>query len=170
MKNKKSEPLKNKNEIESCRSAGHVTPEADLTWLLHRAAQRMRTAMGEQVESHGIDFRGYLVLTALGIPEQRTQLALGQALSLDKTTLTSLLDKLEKQALVIRRSNPTDRRAWIPEATEAGRELQKKVALALAQTETALLEKFSPAEQKAFRVMLCGLIGKENGEDTGSCV
>ena len=87
MKNVKSSRAKAGNDvIEPCTSAGRVTPEADLTWLLHRAAQRMRAAMEEQAEQHGLHVRDYLVLTALGTLERPTQLALVQALGLDKTT------------------------------------------------------------------------------------
>jgi DNA-binding MarR family transcriptional regulator len=138
--------------------AGRVTPEADLTWLLHRAAQRMRVAMEEQAEQHGLHLRDYLVLTALGTLEQPTQLALGQAVGLDKTTLTVLLDRLEQAGLLIRRADPRDRRARLPAATEAGRVLQVKVASALARVEAGLLSGFTAAEQRSLRLMLCDLI------------
>ena len=47
----------------------------------------------------------------------RTQLALGHALGLDKTTVTSLLDRLEADGLIVRSLDPHDRRARIPEIT-----------------------------------------------------
>ncbi|MBI1889408.1 MAG: MarR family transcriptional regulator [Burkholderiales bacterium] len=155
------------------RCAGRVTPEADLTWLLHRAAHRMRAAMEEQVEKHDIQLRDYLVLTALGGEAQTTQLALGQAMGLDKTTMTSLLDRLEQEGLVVRCSVPHDRRARIPQATDAGRALQAKVANALARVESELLAAFSAAEQHSLRSMLCHIIRTGEGSDThisGSCV
>ncbi len=153
--------------------AGRVTPEADLTWLLHRAAQRMRAAMEEQAEQHGLALRDYLVLTALGTLDQPTQLVLGQALGLDKTTLTSLLDRLEQGGLVIRRADPRDRRARLPETTEAGRALQAKVASSLARVEAGLLSGFAAAEQRSLRLMLCDLISAGGSVETriaGSCV
>jgi DNA-binding MarR family transcriptional regulator len=164
-----------KNVKSACAKtcAGRVTPEADLTWLLHRAAQRMRAAMEEQAEQHDLHLRDYLVLTALGTLDQPTQLALGQALGVDKTTLTSLLDRLEQRGLVIRRPDPRDRRARLPEVTEAGRVLQTKVASALTRVEAGLLSGFTAAEQRSLRLMLCDLISAGESMEpriAGSCV
>jgi MarR family transcriptional regulator, organic hydroperoxide resistance regulator len=39
--------------------------DSEITWLLHRAAQRMRRAAGEQAEQHGLTLRDYIVLSAL---------------------------------------------------------------------------------------------------------
>lgn len=159
------------NEPRPC--AGRVTPEADLTWLLHRAAQRLRSAMEQEAERHGINLREYLVLTGLGTAGQRTQLALGQALGLDKTTVTTLLDRLEEVGLLVRRADPDDRRARIPDVTEAGRVLQSRVAREMARVETGLLSGFSSEEQHSLRSMLCQLITGSEGSETsvtGSCV
>jgi DNA-binding MarR family transcriptional regulator len=157
---------------EQATFAGRVTPEADLTWLLNRAAQRMRVAMNQQALRHGIQLRDYLVLTALGTLEHATQLALGQALGLDKTTLTLQIDRLEERGLLVRSADPRDRRARIPQATESGRTLQAKVAAALGDVEAGLLSGFSAAEQRSLRLMLCQLIdaGETGARVAGSCL
>jgi len=133
----------------------------------------MRTAMEEQAKQHGLQLREYLVLTALGTLEQPTQLALGQAIGLDKTMLTSLLDRLGERGLVIRRADSRDRRAHFPETTEAGRTLQVEVASSLARVEAGLLSGFSTTEQRCLRLMLCNLITAGESIDPrtgGSCV
>jgi DNA-binding MarR family transcriptional regulator len=87
--------------------------------------------------------------------------------------MTSLLDRLEQDGLVVRRAVPHDRRARIPEATEAGRALQTKVANALARVESELLSEFSEAEQYSLRSMLCHIIRSGEASEThmsGSCV
>jgi hypothetical protein len=40
-------------------------PDSELTWLLHRAAQRMRSATGEAAAQHGLTLRHHIVLSAL---------------------------------------------------------------------------------------------------------
>ena len=65
---------------------------------------------------------------------------LGHALGLDKTTLTSLLDRLESDGLIVRSLNPHDRRARIPEITVAGRRVQARVTRARDHAEDELLE------------------------------
>jgi len=60
--------------------------DSEITWLLHRAAQRMRTVTGEQAEKHGLRLRDYIVLSALDKTPNLTQAELGKALGLDYRT------------------------------------------------------------------------------------
>jgi DNA-binding MarR family transcriptional regulator len=144
------------------------TVDSEITWLLHRAAQRMHAATGEQAEKHGIQLRDYIVLSALDKTKNLTQIELGKALGLDKTTLMSQLDRLERMGLVVRRSDPRDRRARIPEITGAGDALRAKVASACDDVEAAALSDFSRDQVQAFRRMLFDIIG--DNEDRGSCL
>jgi DNA-binding MarR family transcriptional regulator len=142
--------------------------DSEITWLLHRAAQRMRGATGELAERHGIQLRDYIVLSALDKTPNLTQAELGKALGLDRTTLMTQLDRLEQMNLVVRRADPRDRRVRIPEITEAGNNLRAKVASACDSAEAAALRSFSPDQVRIFRQMLFGIIG--NSEDRGSCL
>src|SRR5262245_37868394 len=114
----------------SSASTPRASVDSEITWLLHRAAQRMHSATGEQAERQGIQLRDYIVLSALDKTPNLTQIELGKALGLDKTTLMSQLDRLERMGLVVRRSDPRDRRARIPEITQEGNTLRAKVASA----------------------------------------
>jgi MarR family transcriptional regulator, organic hydroperoxide resistance regulator len=142
--------------------------DSEITWLLHRAAQRMRGATGEQADQLGIQLRDYIVLTALDRAPNLTQVELARALGLDKTTLMSQLDRLERMGLVVRGSDPRDRRARIPESTEAGKALRARVASACMSVETAVLSDFSQDQVQIFRRMLVGIIG--DSEYRGSCL
>jgi DNA-binding MarR family transcriptional regulator len=128
----------------------------------------MRGATGEQAEKHGIQLRDYIVLSALDKTPNLTQAELGKALGLDKTTLMSQLDRLERMGLVVRRSDQRDRRARIPEITEAGNALRAKVASSCDSVETAVLNSFSQDQVQVFRHMLSEIIG--DSEDRGSCL
>jgi MarR family transcriptional regulator, organic hydroperoxide resistance regulator len=142
--------------------------DSEITWLLHRAAQRMRSVTGEQAERHGIQLRDYIVLSALDKTPNLTQVELAKALGLDKTTLMSQLDRLERMGLVVRRSDPRDRRIRIPEITQAGNTLRVKVANACDTVETSVLNSFSQDHVQIFRQMLFNIIG--DSEDRGSCL
>lgn len=128
----------------------------------------MRSATGEQAEKHGIQLRDYIVLSALDKTPNLTQVELGKALGLDKTTLMSQLDRLERMGLVLRRSDPHDRRARIPEITGAGNALRARVASACDDAEAAALNNFSEDRVQILRQMLFGIIG--DSEDRGSCL
>lgn len=142
--------------------------DSEITWLLHRAAQRMRGATSEQAEKHGLQLRDYIVLSALEKSPNLTQGELGRALGLDKTTLMSQLDRLERMGLVVRRNDPRDRRARIPEITDAGTTIRAKVATACDDIEAAAVDGFSPNQVRVFRRILIEIIG--DSEDRGSCL
>lgn len=141
-----------------CDTARAAFQTSDLNWLLHRAAQRIGDTLQAEAGRHGVGMRAQLVLTALVAKAGRTQLALGAALCLDKTTLTTVLDKLERDGLVQRRPDPQDRRVRIPEITDAGRRLQEQVAGAVRNVEDELLATLSPDQQKVLEAALCRLV------------
>lgn len=145
----------------------------DLTWLLHRCAQRMRGALDEAAREHGLNgARDWIVLAAIAAGPRQPQLALAQSLGLDKTTMTSLLDRLESVGLVTRCTDRRDRRARIPELTEAGRRVQHQLAAARDRAEAAVLRQLSADEQRVLRAML-GRLADGPADDpkaAGSCM
>jgi DNA-binding MarR family transcriptional regulator len=142
--------------------------DSELTWLLHRAAQHMHNATGEQAEKHGITLREYIVLSALHKAPGLTQGELGKSLSLDKSTLMSQLDRLEGRGLVVRHNAPHDRRLRIPVITDSGEALREKVAETSAAVEASVLDGFSQDQAASLRQMLFAIIG--DSEDPGSCL
>ncbi|MFC4531792.1 MarR family winged helix-turn-helix transcriptional regulator [Sphaerisporangium dianthi] len=142
--------------------------DSEITWLLHRAAQRMRGATGEVAEQHGLSLRDYIVLSALDKTPGLTQGELGKSLGLDKTTLMSQLDRLERRGLVVRHSDPRDRRLRIPVITDDGEAVRAKVAGACAAVEASVLNGFGQDQVQALRRMLFAVIG--DAEDRGSCL
>jgi DNA-binding MarR family transcriptional regulator len=157
----------------ACAAADACGERSDLNWLLHRAAQRMGAAMERHAMKAGeIGIRGQIVLTALLEGHRQTQLALGNRLGLDKTTMTATLDRMEQQELIIRRPDPTDRRVRIPELTEKGRQVQAAVRLELELVERAVLEGLSAEEEAVLRRVLLRLaVPEESGAGPGgSCV
>jgi DNA-binding MarR family transcriptional regulator len=128
----------------------------------------MRNATGEQAEKHGLTTRDYIVLSALHKTPGLTQGDLGKALGLDKTTLMSQLDRLESRHLVVRHSDPRDRRLRIPVITEQGEALRAIVADACAAVEDGVMNSFGHDQIHTFRRMLFAIIG--DSEDRGSCL
>ncbi len=134
----------------------------------------MRAALDQVAQTCGLaGVRDWIVLAALTAEPGRTQLALAHDLGLDKTTLTSLLDRLEADGLVVRRLDPHDRRARIPELTDAGRRMQAEVTSARDRAEAELLGAFTDAEQEQLRALLTRLAAGEPGSCLaagGSCI
>lgn len=144
--------------------------QADLTWLVHRAGQRLRAGLDGAARCQGLaGGRDWIVLTAVAGTPGRTQLALAQELGLDKTTMTALLDRLERDGLLVRKQDPQDRRARLPEVTDRGREVQERVAQGRDAAEETATAGFTPQEREVLRDLLTRLAaGRE--QPGGSCM
>ncbi|MFC6092034.1 MarR family winged helix-turn-helix transcriptional regulator [Saccharothrix lopnurensis] len=148
------------------------TGRSGLNWLLHRAAQKLGAAIQEAAARHDLTARGQLVLTALCAEEdsRRTQLALGQALGLDKTTLTAELDRLERAGLIVREPHPNDRRVRVPVITDRGRSVQDEVAELHQRVEREFTAHLAPQQCRELQATLERLIASCGGPDSGSCL
>jgi len=137
-------------------SASSLGP-ADLTFLLHAAANRMSVELDRAAIEMGLtDVRDWLVLAVLDDGQQRTQLELSRLVCVDKTTLISVLDRLEQQELVVRTVDPTDRRVRIPQITAAGRRVYAKFATARDTAEARALDGIDPEQRR----LLLDLLGR----------
>jgi DNA-binding MarR family transcriptional regulator len=136
---------------------------ADLTFLLHAAADRMGVDLDRAAVAMGLsDVRDWLVLAALDDGQQRTQLELSRIVCVDKTTLISVLDRLEQHALVVRTVDPTDRRVRIPQITPAGREVFAKFATARDVAEAQALDGVDPQDRALLLGLLARIADREN--------
>ena len=166
-----NDPCASATPAEAAAAAAIVSaPERpDLTWLLHRAAQHMRVGLDEAAREHGLaGARDWIVLSALAAGPRQTQLSLAQSLGLDKTTMTSLLDRMEARGLITRSVDRHDRRARIPELTGRGRQIQAEVTSARDRVEAGLLGGFTADEQRQLRDLLTRLTVVPS--DHGSCI
>jgi DNA-binding MarR family transcriptional regulator len=130
---------------------------ADLTFLLHAAADRMAVDLDRAAVEMGLnDVRDWLVLAALDDGQQRTQLELSRIVCVDKTTLITVLDRLEQHKLVVRTVDPADRRVRIPQITPAGRQVYAKFATARDAAEARVLDGIVPEQ----RTLLLNLLAR----------
>jgi DNA-binding MarR family transcriptional regulator len=149
--------LSRKAEAEDTELALCAAFPTDLTMLLHAAAGRMTDDLDLAAVQMGLnDVRDWLVLAALDDGRQRTQLELSRVVCVDKTTLISVLDRLEQQDLVVRTVDPSDRRVRIPQITPTGRKVYAKFAVARDAAEASALAGVDAAD----RALLLSILGK----------
>ncbi|CAN5376138.1 MarR family transcriptional regulator [soil metagenome] len=142
-------------EVEALACA--VFRPADLTFLLHAAVDRMTIELDRAAVEMGLnDVRDWLVLAVLDDGQHRTQLELSRTVCVDKTTLISVLDRLEQHELVVRTVDPADRRVRIPQITSAGRDVYAKFATARDAAEARALDGVDQEE----RTLLLNLLGR----------
>jgi DNA-binding MarR family transcriptional regulator len=120
------------------RWAAHGLPGSTdhlaLTSTLERARRVVDMALEGTLKPFGLTRARYELLLRLYYdPSGSQQLGkLGDLLLVHPTSITSLVDRLEKAGLVQRRMVPDDRRAILAEITSDGRRIVEKAAEALA--------------------------------------
>jgi MarR family transcriptional regulator for hemolysin len=92
---------------------------ADLTGLLNQAGHVLSNRLAAALAEVDLTPRMQCVLVH-ALEEERTQIQLAALADLDKTTMVSTVDDLERLGLAERRPSATDRRARIIAVTPAG--------------------------------------------------
>jgi DNA-binding MarR family transcriptional regulator len=126
----------------------------DASFLLARANALALAAGNEALAEHGLKVRSYAVL-ALAVEETRpSQRELAEFLRLDPSQVVSLVDDLQRRGLVAREPDPTDRRANVVVATEAGRALHERAREAAQSAQRRLHAALSAAQREQLAELL----------------
>ncbi|MFP5307993.1 MAG: MarR family winged helix-turn-helix transcriptional regulator [Actinomycetes bacterium] len=87
---------------------------------------------------------------------------LGERLQVHPTSVTSAVDRLEREGLVVREEHPTDRRAKLATITEAGRALAKEATARL--NDTVFADPGLTADEQATVVDVLGRLRERAGD------
>lgn len=145
--------------VEAPRVAGSSSLADDLHWLLARLKQALGAAEAVAVTRQGMTLWGYTVLVEVVARPAGSQLALSQAVAVDKSKLVAILDELETAGLVSRRPDPTDRRARIVSATAAGRRAFAAARAEVSRVEDEMLRVCDDRERALLMTLLRRLVG-----------
>ena len=136
-------------------------------FLLAKVHQLMERVFNRLLREHGIELNSaqgrilFVLWERDGIPI--TELA--QATMLSKSTLTSMLDRLEEAGHLRREPNPEDRRVALIALTERNRLLRDRYDQVSGEMTELFYEGFSPDEvatfERGLRRILANLSGSE---------
>ena len=93
------------------------------------------------------------MLAVLADGEPRAVGDLAAATGTRPTTLTSVLDRLERRRLLSRELDPADRRSFLIALTPAGRQTASTVRAAVTELEAHTLSSVTPAQLAGFRAV-----------------
>ncbi|HSI01073.1 MAG TPA: MarR family transcriptional regulator [Reyranella sp.] len=128
--------------------------DAYLPYLLNRAGSRIASAFGEEMRPLGASLQVWRVLAALREQDGRRMGDLSRTTSIEVSTLTRLVDNMEKGGLVERRRDSGDARAVALHVTAAGRRLTRRILPIAERYQAVALKGFSAAEQDVLRKAL----------------
>lgn len=121
----------------------HFDIEESAGFLVAKAYQRLFSCFRTGLEPFGVTPQQFALMAFLWRQDGLSQAELSEQAEIDRTTLSGLVDRLQKLALVERCRHPADRRIWLVRLTPAGRALEAKlvpVALQVRERFTANLD------------------------------
>ena len=147
--------------LAATRAKSLPLPESLSVWtgyLLGRATDRNREYFEALVKPLGIGRRHFSVLAVLGEEKPLSQVEIGERLNIDRNTIVILMDDLEGKSLVIRRRDPSDRRAYLVSLTDAGRDVLTQATAAARRTNDEVFAPLSPEERAQLHSLLSRLV------------
>jgi len=125
-----------------------------LGYLLKHAQLRLYELTRKALEPYGIDGRQLAVLIAIDDRVPQSQQEIARRLDVDRTSMVTLVDELERKGLAERQSVTGDRRKNVVALTAAGKDTVRKATKASNAAEREFLAKLSEAEAATFRQLL----------------
>ncbi|MEZ2132780.1 MULTISPECIES: MarR family winged helix-turn-helix transcriptional regulator [unclassified Sinorhizobium] len=124
---------------------------SDLMDAVTRLSRRLRTVFDQQVTAHGLTYPRARALLRLAQKQNITQTELANELNVEQATMGRLLDRMEENHLVERRSDPQDRRVKLLVLTPRGEE---QAALVRSIADRMRAQVFQKIPQKEVHVAL----------------
>jgi DNA-binding MarR family transcriptional regulator len=128
--------------------------ESYLPYLLNRAGTRIALSFSERIRRFGATLQMWRVLAALRERDGRRMGDLSETTSIEVSTLTRLVDTMERKKLVVRRRDVEDARVVTLHATAAGRRLTQRIAPIAEHYEDAALAGFNADEAETLKTAL----------------
>lgn len=125
-----------------------------LPYLLNRAGAKIADAFGKVTRQHGISLQMWRVLAALNQQDGQSVGSLAATTSIETSTLSRLLDQMQKKRLLLRQRDSDDQRSvTIHRTPSAAAITEKLIPVALAYESMALIG-FTRGDEKTLKSML----------------
>ncbi len=135
--------------------------ENQLCFRLYTASRLLTQAYHPLLSDYGLTYPQYLVLLVLWEKDAQPVNDIAKRLLLETNTVTPLLQRMEKEGILVRRKGEKDARQMIISLTEKGWALQKKlVDVPLIVGSSVLCDSVTPETAPELFRMLDGIIGK----------
>ncbi len=121
---------------------------------LRRAELEMRGRVARVLDIDGMRAVEYSILSLIEANQEVTQKDLGEALSVKRPNMVSLVERLEKSGLIARSVLERDRRNHLLTITAKGKALLARLHANLDALEAATFADWSPAERKLIKLLL----------------
>ena len=124
-------------------------PEDCIYYLISRVTLTVTASLKKEFVSAGVEQvkPAYLgVMISLWREDGPKVVDLGRSAGLEPSTMTGLLDRMERDGLVVRAADPTDRRAQRIFLTDAGRDIREPIRRVVENTLGTVFDGISDAD------------------------
>lgn len=128
--------------------------ENALGYALAKSQRKFYQLLRKGLADYNLTPPQFGLLASLWERDGLSQGELGLILDVDRTTLTGIIDRLEKSGLVQREVDPLDRRSKLIYLTALGRQYEERVMPVAQEVNHFFSQKFSPEELEKFLVLL----------------
>jgi DNA-binding MarR family transcriptional regulator len=115
-----------------------------INYLLTVAQHEVFQLLSERLAHYGITPGQYGVLNCLWKSGELSPKEIAQTLCLETSTISGVLDRMQKKGLIDRFINPDDRRVVRVSATPAGEALKEDVLRTVEEVNKEILSRFDP--------------------------
>lgn len=128
--------------------------EECLNFMLTKAHHSVYQVFKSDLAKYDVTPSQYALLRCLWDNDGQTSKNLADRLSLDYSTMTTHLDRLEHKGLITRNAAPCDRRALQVSLTDKGRELEEPLINAIVEANNKFLKNVDNEKWLEFRNFL----------------
>lgn len=131
--------------------------------LVRRLNQIHSALFAEECGEHGLTSLQFAALTALHANPGVDATRLSTLIAFDRSTIGSVLDRLEAKALIRRAPSRNDRRVKLLSLTEAGEALLVAVGPAVERVQQRLLQPLDPSDRPTAVRLMSQIAAAHNG-------
>lgn len=131
-----------------------------INFVLNSTQNAVHSYFKEKLRPFGVTPIQYSLLKCLWNTDMQTPTQLSQTLQVDTSTITGLIERLERKDLVVRAYSREDRRSILVCLKEGGRKLQKGIEAAIGEANVEITQGIDSGELAKF-MRLCEQM-KEN--------
>ena len=136
-----------------------------LCFRLYTASRLLSQAYHPLLSEHGLTYPQYLVLLALWEKDAQPVNDIAKRLFLETNTVTPLLQRMEKEGMLIRKKGEKDARQMIVSLTGKGKALQRKLAgVPFTLGNAVICDSVTPESTPDLFRMLDDIIAKLSGD------
>lgn len=153
-----------------------MTCDDDFGYLINQASRLVKGKVNRKLSEIGLTFPQFAIVMNLQAREKQgaetcpvTPASIAEQLKYDRPTVTGIIDRLVKQGLITRETNPLDRRSQSIKLTPQAREHIDTMIASFAEVNAISLDGFQAAEIAELKKYLLRVIDNLSDGQDGPC-